>query len=174
VKQPTLYLMMGLPGAGKTTAAKVIESLTGAIRLSSDEQRLKLWPEPAFSEEEHQKLYDYLDKKTELLLKEGKSVIYDANLNRKIHRQQKYDIVQRTDARCVLCLIKTDEQLAYQRAVIEADGQETRVFGNLDAPVFNRLKDEIEWPHGESYVELDGTKITPEYVTEILQLNEAA
>ena len=35
--RPTLYLMVGLPGTGKTTAAKRIESEHGALRLTKDE-----------------------------------------------------------------------------------------------------------------------------------------
>lgn len=37
VKQPTLYLTVGLPGTGKTTAARRIEVERGALRLTKDE-----------------------------------------------------------------------------------------------------------------------------------------
>src|SRR5688572_22584405 len=35
--QPTLFLTVGLPGAGKTTAARRIEAAHGALRLTKDE-----------------------------------------------------------------------------------------------------------------------------------------
>ena len=35
--QPTLYLTVGLPGTGKTTAARRIETERGALRLTKDE-----------------------------------------------------------------------------------------------------------------------------------------
>ena len=35
--QPTLFLTVGLPGAGKTTAARRIEAEHGALRLTKDE-----------------------------------------------------------------------------------------------------------------------------------------
>ena len=37
MKQPTLFLTVGLPGTGKTTAARRIEVQRGALRLTKDE-----------------------------------------------------------------------------------------------------------------------------------------
>lgn len=37
MKQPTLFLTVGLPGTGKTTAARRIEAEHGALRLTKDE-----------------------------------------------------------------------------------------------------------------------------------------
>jgi len=37
MKQPTLFLTVGLPGTGKTTAARRIEVQQGALRLTKDE-----------------------------------------------------------------------------------------------------------------------------------------
>lgn len=42
-RQPTLYLMVGLPGAGKTIRAKAIESEHSALRLTPDEWILALY-----------------------------------------------------------------------------------------------------------------------------------
>jgi len=41
--RPTLYLMVGLPGAGKTTRAKEIEADHAALRLTPDEWILALF-----------------------------------------------------------------------------------------------------------------------------------
>ncbi len=170
MSQPTLYLMLGYPGAGKTTTAEAMAELTGAVHLASDRIRLQKFPQPQFTPEEHQQLYAAIDKQTEDLLRSGKSVIYDANLNRYIHRQEKYDICQRTGARAILLWVRADQSLAKQRATQEADSDPRRPYGNLDVPTFDRLVNEIEPPlPSEPVIEIDGTKVTLEYVAERLR-----
>lgn len=168
----TLFLMMGLPGAGKTTAAKEIEKLTGAVRLSSDEARLMLWPEPNFSEEEHQALYEFLDEQTKNLLSSGKSVIYDANLNRKTHRNEKYQLAKETGVDVVLCWVKTPRELAKNRRIEESEHHHLVTPKDSDpAKMFERIADVIEEPEQtEPVVELDGTKISDDYVKRKLEI----
>ncbi len=165
-----LYLMLGYPGAGKTTTAKVICDLTGAEHLSSDEVRLKLFPHPSFSEAEHATLYHYLDKQTEELLAQGKDVVYDANLNRFRHRKEKYDICARLDAKPVLLWIQTPKELAKVRA---AHNSRIHLWPQNETPqeMFERISRVIEEPHpDESYIVIDGTKVTLEYIREKLRL----
>lgn len=40
---PRLHLMVGLPGAGKTTQARALEAVTGALRLTPDEWHTRLF-----------------------------------------------------------------------------------------------------------------------------------
>jgi predicted kinase len=47
-KMPTLYMMVGLPGAGKTTTAKQMEREKRILRLSPDE-----WIAPIFGTRDH-------------------------------------------------------------------------------------------------------------------------
>lgn len=167
---PTLYLMMGLPGAGKTTTAKIISELTGAEHISSDETRLKMFPHPSFSESEHNQLYHLLDKRTEELLKAGNNVIYDANLNRYRHRKEKYAICERTGTKPVLIWIQTPKELAKVRAT---GPHRANLVPSHESPqdMFERISRVIEQPHpNEPYVAVDGTKITPDYVRQQLKM----
>lgn len=151
-------MMLGYPGAGKTTTAEMISKMTGAMHLNSDRFRQHLFANPTFSEQEHELIYNALDYLTELLLAGGVSVIYDANLNRYKHRQEKYEIAGRTGADPKLMYIKTDSELAKQRATVDSEHRPAhRPFGNMDLATFERLIQQIEPPRDhEPLVELSG------------------
>jgi len=150
-------MLLGNPGAGKTTVAKIIEELTGAIRLTSDEERFKRFPNPSFSHEEHTSLYNQLDQETANLLADGKSVIYDANLNRFAHRAEKYKICHQTGAKAVLVWLNTDRELSKHRST---DQQRQHLWPSGETPrdMFDRIANLIETPRpNENPIILDGT-----------------
>lgn len=170
---PILYLMLGYPGAGKTTTAKIIASLTNATLLSSDELRAQMFPSPTFSLAEHAALYKALNEQTEQLLQTGKSVIYDANLNRYEHRQEKYDISTRTGARPLLIWLNTPRVLAKERAQHISRQHLWPPNENPDT-MFERIAKVIEPPHSdEPTIELDGAHATAQTVKELLEQNKA-
>lgn len=165
-----LYLMMGLPGAGKTTAAKIIEELTGAIRLTSDEARFMIWDKPEFNEQEHLELYEYLNEQTARLLQKGKSVIYDANLNRYEHRMEKYDLASQLGVPVVLVWVKTKQELAKSRAV---DHRRKHLWKKDETPedMFERVAGTIEEPQAdESPRIINGSNITNAAIRQLLDL----
>lgn len=167
---PTLYLMLGYPGAGKTTIARLIAKQTNAAHLSSDSVRLALFPSPQFTPEEHAKLYQELDHTTEELLSQGKSVIYDANLNQLQHRREKYDICARTNAKAVLVWVKTPQELAKERAV--QDSRSKLIPPNEAADkMFDRLVEVFEAPKDdEPYITIDGSDTNEDAVRSVLKL----
>lgn len=166
----TLFLMLGYPGAGKTTTAKIISELTGAKHLSSDQLRFDMFNKPAFDQAEHDKLYQELDKQTYALLAGGNSVIYDANLNRLSHRQDKYNICKRTNAEPLIIWVQTPKALAKERAV---HVERLHLIPKNETPeaMFDRISDIIEEPTSdEKFITIDGTNINNEVVKEKLGL----
>ncbi len=167
--KPTLYLLLGYPGAGKTTAAQVIHELTGAVHLSSDAMRTQMFPKPTFDQSEHDALYQALDAKTEALLNAGQSVIYDANLNRHKHRADKYAICARTDAAAVLLWVQAPKELAKERA---AHVSRLHLVPAHETPdvMFERIAGVIEEPgDNEPYTAVNGTKVTKDYIASLLK-----
>ncbi len=168
--QTTLHLLMGLPGAGKSTFARTLHRLTGAEILSSDEARLKLFTQPTFSQDEHDKLYEILDHNLKHLLEKGYSAIYDANLNRRCHREEKYSLASEFDTKVVLWWLQVPSDLARSRRVNEQN-HDLLPAGETPEKMFDRIAQILEAPKDdEPYIVVDGTRISEDYVKELLEL----
>lgn len=167
--QTTLYLMLGYPGAGKTTTAKAIHELTGAIHLWADHVRRETFKEPTYTHDENIKLYDYLNKVTEQLLESGQSVIFDTNFSFYQDRQKLRQIATKHKAETKVIWVKTAKDIAKGRATTDAHTQHTRVLGNMSESTFERMSNNLEPPRdNENFIEVDGTKVSPEYIKSLL------
>lgn len=171
MSQPTLFLMLGYPGSGKTTVSKHINSISGAVHLWADHERRLKFKTPNYGHQENIRLYDELNHKAKTLLLEGRSVIFDTNFSFYKDRKHLRKIAKDCGARSILIWVKTAESISKNRATKDAHKQETRVLGNMPEESFHRIANNLETPkESEEYVELDGTKITEDYVKEKLKM----
>lgn len=165
---------MGYPGSGKTTASKLITETTGAVHLWADHVRREKTTEPTYSSSENRALYDELNKKTDELLKNGQSVVFDTNFNFYHDRQKLRKLAAKNSAKCQLIWIQTPKELAKTRAVDEAELHSTRILGAMPEAQFSRLAKNLQPPkEDESFIALDGTKLSSAYVKEALGIHEA-
>lgn len=170
MKQPTLYLMLGYPGAGKTTTAKMIHEVTGAVHLWADDIRRERLVEPTYTHDENLVLYEYLNKVAEQLLEAGQSVIFDTNFNFYTDRQKLREIASKHNAKSKVIWVTTNKDLAKKRATSDAHQQDTRVLGNMPEATFDRMSQNLELPHDdEETVEVDGTKVSRDYIEQLLK-----
>jgi predicted kinase len=168
---PTLYLMMGYPGSGKTTTSHVIHELTGAVHLWADQMRCERFGTPTYSKQETKELYEHLNQVTDELLATGQSVIYDTNFNFYRDRQIMRQIAAKHKADVKLIWVRAPRELAHARATQNAHKQGTRILGNMPDEVFEHLAGGLQEPRAEEEVTiLDGTKISAEYVRQKLEL----
>jgi len=167
--KPTLYLMLGYPGAGKTTTAKIIHELTGATHLWADQIRRERFGTPTYSHSENIELYDYLNELTAELLHTGQSVVFDTNFNFYKDRQRLREIATKHGGDSKLLWVQTPKEIARQRAVKDAHKHATRVLGHMPERDFERMTNNLEEPHDdEPYIEVDGTKVSQEYIDHLL------
>ena len=91
---PTLHLICGLPGAGKTTLAKELEAQHAAVRLCPDEWIIALLP-PDYFREERDRLRDPVEglqwKLAERLLTLGVDTIIEWGLWGRSEREELRD-----------------------------------------------------------------------------------
>jgi predicted kinase len=168
MNKPTLYLLIGYPGAGKTTVARIIQEATGAEHLWSDLERHKLFGQPTHSETESVQLYDELNRRTEALLAEGRSVVFDTNFNFHEDRRKLRAIADRQGAATVIVWVTVPESVARHRAVdrgLKRNGYHTR----LTNEEFERFIAKLEPPtKDEKVIKIDGTKLDRRSVLALL------
>jgi len=168
---PVLYLMVGYPGAGKTTVAQTVHELTGATHIWTDQVWRDRYDKPSFSADEKRELYDHLNAEVDTLLGEGKSVIYDTNFNYYKDRELMRTLAAKHNADTILFWVQVPKEMAQDRATKNAHLQTTRVFGDIKPSVFEKLTDHLEPPRADEHpIQIDGTKVTSEYISQKLGL----
>ncbi len=162
--------MLGYPGSGKTTAAKLISELTGAEHLWADHVRREMYKQPTYSHQENLHLYGHLNDVTDKLLAVGKGVIFDTNFSFYKDRQHLRGIAARYKAKTVVVWVKAPKNLAKQRATVDSHlHTHTRVLGHMPEADFERMSGNLEPPHDdEDVIEIDGTTISQTYMEDKL------
>ncbi len=156
---PKLYLFVGYPGAGKTTAAKAIEHASDAVHLWADRERREMFGEPTHEHSESVRLYEHLNQQTEKLLKQGKSVMFDTNFNFYSDREHLRTIAEACGAETVVIWISTSLAIAKARAV---DSRVTRngYANNMTSQQFDDIASKLEKPQkNEKVIKIDGAQL---------------
>ena len=168
--QPTLYLFVGYPGAGKSHVARLIADRTGAVHLWADIIRQQMFPNPCHSRQESKQLYDRLNAETKALLKDGASVIFDTNFNFYEDRELLRKIAIAANAHTVLVWVNTPESIAHSRAV-HANTTRNGYNVNITADDFARMVGNLQAPKSDELaVLIDGTDLHPDDVYTALNI----
>jgi predicted kinase len=169
--QPTLYLMVGYPGAGKTTTAQFIHELTGAEHVWADYERQQMFGHQGQSSQESKQLYRELNKRVEELLRQGKSVIFDTNFRFRRDRDEMRKLADRAGAAIQIIWMATDKSAAQKRATELSDNAPNRFFGNISLEDFKRVTDFMQEPtDDEKPIRFDGLTLTQDEVAKALGL----
>lgn len=164
----TLYLMMGYPGAGKTTVARWIAERTGAVHLWADVERHKMFAAPTHSQTESRQLYDELNHQAERLLAAGRSVVFDTSFNHYADRQLLRDIAEKYGARTLIVWVATAADTSRDRAVhaqVVRNGYNFAMSGQQ----FDAIAGKLEPPRAdEKIIKIDGTKLDADAVIRLL------
>jgi predicted kinase len=171
MKRPTLYLMVGYPGSGKTTTSHIIHDLTGAEHIWADHERHDMFPNPTHDKDESHKLYKVLNQRADELLSKGRSVIFDTNFNFRRDRDHLRAIARRNGALTKLIWIRIAKEVALERTQSDHHATRNKYDDIMPVESFERMTSHLEPPEAdEKPIELDGANITPGYVAQKLGL----
>lgn len=131
--------------------------------MNSDKVRAELFKKPKYTPVENEKLFTEMDKRVEVLLSQGKSVIYDANHIKRAFRKKYQVMAKKYGARYLL--------LWFQVPVQVAIGRTTRRKPYFDKWVVLRMKKATEPPtKSEPHIIIDGEKPYQEQVDKIKRI----
>jgi len=159
MSRPYLIATMGYPGSGKTHFSENLALREGFVHLNADRERFRLFKKPQYTKKEHLALSEAMDRTAEELLRQSKSVIYDVNFNKRIHRDRVRGIAERTDAEYLLVHVVTSESVALERLKVRGKNgsQDSELYRPIDLEIFHRMKGQVEVPdESEPVIKLDG------------------
>src|SRR5712691_9199923 len=107
MQRPTLFLTVGLPDTGKTTAARLIEAKHSALRLTKDE-----WMKALFGQENPPSASDVIEGRLVRLgiraLELGTNVVLDLGLWSRDERSALRQAAADVGASVVMCYVELD------------------------------------------------------------------
>ncbi len=148
--RPSLVLVSGLPGSGKSYFSRKLCSRHPLAHLNSDSLRRTLFARPTHRADESARLFAAIHALVERLLSEGVSVVMDATSLKEAHRQPLYEIAERTGASLVIVQMEAPAAVARERLEARARGGRPADASEATVAVYDRMSREaepIERPH---------------------------
>ncbi len=137
-----LFLLAGLPGAGKSTFARALAQETGALVVESDRLRRLLFGQPVFSGRESEALFRALTSATRRLLEEGYAVIVDATNLSESDRRPFYELADALGF--VLAVVALDAPVPVVERRLEERLARPCGYSYADVAVYHRMRERVE------------------------------
>ncbi len=159
VAKPTLIVVSGLPGTGKTYFCTQLAERLPFVILESDALRKTLFPLPSYSPNESSHLFRAIHRLIETLLKKGISLILDATNLSEQNREYLYSIAEHLDAKLILVRVEAPSQVVYERLKTRLENPK----GKSDAEwtVYQRMKPSVQKIRRNHYAVDTSRDITP-------------
>ena len=138
VAEPTLIVVSGLPGTGKSYFCKKLAERLPSFILESDALRKVIFPTPTYTSQESSKLFQTIHYFVEELLKRGMPLILDATNLSERYRERLYNIADRLYARLILVRIEAPPDLVRERLKIRAEGKTPEDKSDADWAVYQK------------------------------------
>ena len=158
LSKPTLIVLYGFPGAGKTFLARQLANDIHAAHVQADRFRFELFEEPTGKKQENDIVNHLSQYMAEEFLSAGVSVIYDINALRRGQRRVLRDMAHKAKAQTLLVWLQIDAESAFTR-VAKRDRRkiDDKYTVSLDRTTFDAVIGHMQNPQAnEDYVVISG------------------
>jgi predicted kinase len=174
--KPTLFMLYGYPGAGKTYYARQLCEELQAAHVNSERVRQELFDDPRYDAQENQIVKQLMTYMTEEFLSAGLSVVFDANAMRQSSRRELRELARRHKAETVLVWFQIDADSSYMRSV----NRDRRKYDDkysipINQEMFERMTSSMQNPTpNEDYLVISGKHtFKTQYQTTIRRLYDS-
>lgn len=144
VVKPSLIVVSGLPGTGKSYFCNKLAERLSFIILESDALRKVLFPSPGYSMEESSRLFRAANLLIERLLKKGIPLIFDATNLSERYRERLYNISDRLGARLIIVRVEAPPQVVRERLQARLEEMNAGNKSDADWTVYQRMKSSVQ------------------------------
>lgn len=164
-----LILVVGLPGSGKSTVARLLAEYTGAIVLNSDVLRRELFPDSrSYTSTETQAVIREMERRVRELLDQRRRVILDALFTKQRPRDSYRELAGSLGVPFCIVHVTAPEDTVRERLELRArvgDVSEATFVYYLDR------KPHFEEPRGDHYT-IENSGDTKQLESDVIQLAE--
>ncbi len=156
--KPTVVMLYGFPGSGKTYFARQLSETLKAAHVQDDRLRNELFEEPRYDTQENDVVNSLMLYMAETFLNAGISIIYDMNATRSVQRKDLREMARRLKAEPVLVWLQIDIESAFAR-VAKRDRRKVddKYSPPLDRTSFEHLTRQMQNPQPtENYIVISG------------------
>lgn len=155
--KPTLFMLYGLPGSGKTHFARQLAETLHAAHVQGDRIRYELFETPRNDKQENDIVNHLMEYMTEEFLNAGVSVIYDANAMRVNQRRTLRGIARQASAQPLLIWLQTDVETAFARTnQRDRRRSDDKFAAPYDRAAFDNYLSHMQNPQNEEYLVISG------------------
>jgi hypothetical protein len=144
VVHPVIIIVSGLPGTGKSYFSRKLAGQLPSVIVESDALRKKLFPVPAYSAEESQRLFAACYRLIEELLSCSISVILDATNLVEYHREFLYRIAERLKVKLIIVWVQAPKELVRQRLQGRSEDSDPLDKSDADWSIYQRMRTRVQ------------------------------
>jgi len=175
VQRPTLILITGLPGTGKTTLSKKLSAELSLPLINKDTIKEIIfnelgWSNRQWSRKVGQATYKIMDYIIEDQLQSGNSLILESNFSPKFDNAKFQSWQEKYDCKAIQILCHADGKVLFERFKCRAENDELRHPGHVDAGNLEEWREKLNSGTSEP-LDIEGTVLRVD-TTDFTTVNE--